>query len=274
MGKRKYGWDWNTYHRRLAEGRGQGTLQDYLPWLTIHDLASRGVVSRVMGRTTGRIHHLLSGLETAFFYILDASELTLDIREQFPLLYIEETLRIADEMRIRHPRDNVSKYPIVFTSDFVVTTTDGIKVLSVKPSSELEKQRTREKLAVEQRFWEEKRIEWRLVTEKVIDFQKARNLEWINRSWDFCERVPEGRDPDEILDAFQYIFEHECDSVSSIASNIEERFRLEPGLGITTYQHLLLKKRIQMDMSRPPDLVTPRIGNGKGGMISWIRTYA
>lgn len=274
MGKRKYNWDWNTYHSRLKEGRGQGTLQDYLPWLTIHDLASLGVVSRVMGRTTGRVHHLLSGLETSFFYILDASELTLDIREQYPLLFLEDTLRIADEMRIRHPRDNISKYPIVFTSDFVVTTADRIKVLSVKPSSELEKQRTREKLAVEHRYWEEKGIEWRLVTEKSIDFQKARNLEWINRSWDFYERVPEGRDPDEVLDAFQHIFEHGYDSVSCIAEKIENRFKLEPGFGITAYQHLLLKKRINMDLSSPPDLVTPRVGNGKGGTVSWIATYA
>ena len=274
MGKRKYNWDWNTYHRRIAEGRGQGTLQDYLPWLTIHDLASVGVVSRVMGRTTGRIHHLLSGLETAFFYILDASELALDIREQYPLLNLEDTLRIAEEMRIRHPRDTVSRYPIVFTSDFVVTTANGLKVLSVKPTSELEKLRVREKLAVEHKYWEEKGIEWRLVTEKTIDFQKARNLEWINRSWDFCERVPEGRDPDEILNAFQYSFEHGCDSVARIAETIEKHFMLEPGFGITTYQHLLLRKRIHMDMSSPPDLVTPRVGNGKGGIVSWIRTYA
>lgn len=274
MGKRKYGWDWNTYHRRIAEGRGRGTLKDYLPWLTIHDLASLGVVSRVMGRTAGRIYHLLSGLETAFFYILDASDLTLDIWEQYPLLPLEDTLRIAEAMRIRHPRDNNSKYPIVLTSDFVVTTTSGLKVLSVKPSSELEKLRTREKLALEHRFWEEKGIEWRLVTEKEIDFQKARNLEWINRSWDFCERVPEGRNPDEILDAFQYIYEHGYDSVSRIAEIVENRFKLEPGFGITTYQHLVLRKRIHMDLSNPPDIVTPRIDDKKGGKISWIRTYA
>ena len=274
MGKRKYNWDWNTYHRRLEEGRGQGTLRDYLPWLTIHDLASLGIVSRVMGMTTGRIHHLLSGLETALFYILDASELTLDIREQYPLLFLEDTLRITDEMRIRHPRDSISKYPIVFTSDFVVTTSDGLKVLSVKPTSELEKLRTREKLAVEHRYWEEKGIEWRLVTEKTIDFQKARNLEWINRSWDFFQRVPEGRNPEEILDTFQHIFEHGYDSVSRIAETIENRFKLEPGFGITTYQHLLLKKRIRMDLSSPPDLVTPRVGTGKGGTASWIPTYA
>ena len=189
MGKSRMQWNWNTYHRWIKEGRGLGTGKDYIPWVTIHDLASRGISSRVPGLTTGRMHQLLSGLETAMFYILDASDLALDIREQFPLLPLEETLRIADEMGIRHPRDQVSKYPYVFTSDFVVTTPAGLKVLSVKPSSELEKLRVREKLAVEHRFGEE-------------------------------------------------------------------------------------QKRITIDLSSPLDLVTPRIGNGKGGRYSWIETYA
>lgn len=274
MGKHRQQWNWNTYHRRIAEGRGQGTLQDYKPWLTIHDLASLGISTRILGRKTGRIHHLLSGLETSFFYILDDSELALDIREQFPLLPLEDTLRIAKELEIRHPRDTVSKYPYVFTSDFVVTTPNGLRVLSVKPSSELEKLRVREKLTVEQKYWEEKGIEWRLVTEKTIDFQKARNLEWIYRSWDFFERVPADLDPEEILDVFLSIFENSYDSVSRIAETVEERFHLEPGFGITAYQHLILKKRINMEMSSPPDLVTPRVGSGKGGKFTWIGTYA
>jgi hypothetical protein len=274
MGKPRAQWNWNTYHRWIKEGRGRGEGKDYVPWLTIHDLASKGISSRVPGMTTGRMHQLLSGLETAMFYILDASDLALDIREQYPLLPLEETLRIADEMGIRHPRDTVSKYPYVFTSDFVVTTPNELKVLSIKPSSELEKLRVREKLTVEHRFWEEQGVEWRLVTEKVIDFQKARNLEWIARSWDFCQRVPAGRVPEEILDSFLYIFENSYHSVSQIAEEVERRFRLEPGFGITTFQYLLRQKRITIDLSSPLDLVTPRIGNGKGGRYSWIETYA
>ena len=274
MGKTRARWNWNTYHRWIKEGRGRGVGKDYIPWLTIHDLASRGISSRVPGMTTGRMHQLLSGMETAMFYILDASDQTKDIREQFPLLPLEKTLHIAGEMGIRHPRDSVSKYPYVFTSDFVVTTPKGLRVLSVKPSSELEKLRVREKLAVEHRFWEEQGIEWRLVTEKVIDFQKARNLEWIARSWDFCRRVPEGRKPEEILDSFLYMFENSYHSVAHIAEEVERQFLLGPGFGITTYQYLLRQKRIIIDLSSPLDLVTPRVGDGKGGRISWIETYA
>ena len=55
MGKYEYSWDWNKYYRWLAEGRGQGTLGDYKPWLTVHDLPSLGIVSRVMGRTASGV---------------------------------------------------------------------------------------------------------------------------------------------------------------------------------------------------------------------------
>lgn len=82
MAKHRAQWTWRRYHKLLNEGRGQGTLSEYKPWITIHDLASRGVVSRVSGQKTGRIHHFLSKNETSFFYILDASDRVLDIREQ------------------------------------------------------------------------------------------------------------------------------------------------------------------------------------------------
>ena len=46
---------------------GQGTGADYIPWIKIHDFPSSGVCARIRGRTTGRIHHLLSRNESAYF---------------------------------------------------------------------------------------------------------------------------------------------------------------------------------------------------------------
>ncbi len=274
MGKPRSAWNWNTCHRRIKEGRGQGTMAEYLPWLTIHDLASLGVSSRIRGFTTGRLHHLLSGFETAFFYILDASDKVLDIREQFPLLPLEATLRIADELGIRHPRDPVSRYPYVFTSDFVITTTEGLVVRSVKPSSELDKQRVVDKLAVERRYWEEKGIEWRLATEKEIDFQKARNLEWIYRSWDYPERLPCGLTAECVTSYFLNLYKNSHWNVEDIAAETEKQFHLQRGFGISTYQYLLLHKRITIDLSRPMDLTSARFEAKEGGRFIWIETTA
>lgn len=73
----------------------------------------------------GRIYHLLSNMELSYFYILDWSDKVCDIREQYPLLDIATVLEIADKAGIRYPFDNVSGFPYVLTSDFLITTPNG-----------------------------------------------------------------------------------------------------------------------------------------------------
>lgn len=74
MPKRIRTWNESKYRRYLAEGRGQGELSEYVPWVQIQDFPSKGIVSRVKGRTTGRVHHLVSNLELWYFYLIDWSE--------------------------------------------------------------------------------------------------------------------------------------------------------------------------------------------------------
>jgi hypothetical protein len=93
----------STIDKRLKEGRGSGKGASYIPWLFIHDVPSKGLAWRRKGWTTGRTHHLLSSLEDNFFLIQDWNPSVSDIREQYPLLPIEETLVIAEECNIRHP---------------------------------------------------------------------------------------------------------------------------------------------------------------------------
>src|SRR5947207_9231391 len=87
----------STIERRLKEGRGRGRGAHYLPWLLIHDVASKGRVARVKGWKTGRVHHLLSDLERDTFLTYEWETSVIDIREQYPLLPLEETLSIAEE---------------------------------------------------------------------------------------------------------------------------------------------------------------------------------
>jgi len=74
MAKHRRVWNHSTYSRYLREGRGQGAGADYDPWIHIQDFPSLGMVSRVSGTTTGRIHHLMSNLELSLFYLLDWSD--------------------------------------------------------------------------------------------------------------------------------------------------------------------------------------------------------
>ena len=179
MAKHHRKWDANVYEKYIQEGRGSGWGSEYMPWIRIQDFASRGIVSRVKSRKTGRVHHMMSNNELAYFYILEWSDKVTDIREQYPLLDIECAVKVAAEGGIKYPTDKISGYPYVLTCDFMVTTMEGIKARTIKTASELNNRRTIEKLEIERRYWLAQGIEWKIVTEREIAYKKAKNIEWL-----------------------------------------------------------------------------------------------
>lgn len=90
--------------RYYKEGRGQGELGNYKPWLTIQDVPSSGRSHRDIGWKTKREHHLLSDIEYNYFCLLDWSDNVIDIREQFPINR-EIITKIAEDINITHPSE-------------------------------------------------------------------------------------------------------------------------------------------------------------------------
>lgn len=101
----------------IKEGRGSGIGADYKPWLNIQDVSSLGRSTRLKGIKTKRQHEFLSDLERNYFYLTEYYNF-LDIREQFPLLPLEETIVIADELGLKHPTNPKTNEPVVMTTDF------------------------------------------------------------------------------------------------------------------------------------------------------------
>lgn len=163
----------------LKEGRGQGELADYKPWIKISDISSSGRSHRVFGHKTKRTHHLLSDLELATFLFLEWSPTVLDIREQFPLNY-DDTLTIAEEKQVKHP--SVRGDIHIMTSDFyVVSSNENYSqfVLQAKYSKDLDDIRTIEKLEIERHYWQSKGIPWQIITEKDIPKIIQNNIAWL-----------------------------------------------------------------------------------------------
>ena len=148
----------------IKDGRGQGELSSYKPWLTVRDLASRGRSHRVYGHKTKRTHHLLSDLELAIFLILEWNPLIQDIREQFPLR-IEQTEEIAQVASITHPAIRGVKQ--IMSTDFYVLSSDAQKprfAIQAKYQKDIEDTRTIEKLELERRYWQSRGIPWQIIT--------------------------------------------------------------------------------------------------------------
>lgn len=245
MGKRRPVWDHQHYLRYLKEGRGQGSGFNYKPWIYIHDFPSRGISTRIMGRTTGRIHHLLSRNEEYYFYLLDADPTVLDIREQFPLR-LTETMDLARQLNIRHPWKG--SFPFVMTTDFLITKEDGLHARTIKNSEELNNPRVVDKFAIEHAYWSSKGIDWKIVTENQIDQSLALNMQWL-----YAGASPEQllHDPVDLLALRNAVLEMTDEngrlSPDSITT-IEEIFSIAPGSAIAMYKSLILAGDISPDL--------------------------
>ena len=240
MAKRMRFWNGEKFQKYIREGRGQGEGSDYIPWLSIHDFSSRGIVSRVFGLKTKRIHHFLSRNELYFFYLLEWSDSVLDIREQYPLMDVELAIDIAAGADIQYPKDNISGFPYVLTCDFMITTPQGLKARTIKCSSELSNRRTIEKLEIERHYWEKVGINWALVTEREIPTEAAKNIEWLHASAIPSEDLQNPMIQQEFLrQASRNI------PVPQIAANIDKGFGLPAGSGFRIFRYLLWTKQLQ-----------------------------
>jgi len=213
-----------------------------------------GMVSRVSGTTTGRIHHLMSNLELSLFYLLDWSDDVIDIREQYPLIDLVNVIEIAENANIRYPYDTKSGFPYVLTSDFYIETTQDAMIMSVKPSSELGKLRVREKLEIERRYWNKRGVEWSVMTENEINSVKARNIEWLSQARDLSVFGLCTATQDECRKFFLEAYDFDKYSFDILFTDVEKAFGLAAGMGLNIYKHLAYWKQIYFNADEKIDL--------------------
>jgi hypothetical protein len=235
--------------KMIKEGRGQGFGKDYLPWLTIQDVPSEGRATRGVGWTTGRRHQLLSDIERDYFYLLDYCDDVSDIREQFPLLPLEETQMIADKMGVEHPKDTITGIPIVMTTDFLVTYRDKTFARTVKPSAELEDERTIAKFEIERIYWEARHVDWGIVTDSDLPDALIRNIEWVHKEY-HNEDVPELgiftiRNLQQMLSSRL----QNGEVISKACLACDERLGLDAGTSLALFRHFIARKIWSVDMT-------------------------
>lgn len=166
---------------------------EYIPAIPTPSFSSEGVRSRVWGRKSKRIHHLLSGLETHYFLCLDHSPRVTNIREQFSL-DVDLTMDCAQRLKLRHPTDNTTNQPRAMTTDFVflLEGQDGTSTTvarSTKYLAKLCETRVQELAAIEHLKWHDEKIDFGIVTERCVDPAVVRNAQWLGIN-SFDNNVP------------------------------------------------------------------------------------
>lgn len=255
-------WSEEKIKRLIKEGRGRGKGKLYKPWVTNQSFSSEGRTSRIFGWRTERMQFLASDHETRYFYILEWSDIVTDIREQYPLIDYKETVSIADSLGIKHPRDDVSGVQYVMSTDFLITVMVNGKekylARTIKTTEDLEDPRVIEKFEIERRYWENRNIDWAIVTENDISKQFARNVEWIHSaykledSYELTEKQIEG-----ITSTIKDMVLSSDLSVTEITDYVDSEMNFDEGTALYIIRHLIAHKIIEVDIDQKINLNKP-----------------
>lgn len=249
MAKRKREITEAKIERFIKEGRGQGIGKDYLPWLRIQDVPSEGRVTRGVGWTTGRRHELLSDIERDYCYLLDYSDGVSDIREQYPLLPLEETIMIAEKLGIDHPSDPKTGVPIVMTTDFLITYKEKDYARTVKPTSQVEDERTIEKFEIERRYWESRHVDWGMITDQDLPDALIRNIEWIHKEYHNDDVSELGMFVVQNLERMLASRLQNGETIARACLSCDEQLGLEVGTSLAMFRHFIARKIWSVNMN-------------------------
>jgi len=204
----------------------------------------------------------MADIETWYFYLLEFDEgnKITDIREFYPLLDLDEVVHDKQDFSKNLFVDKKTGCPYVLTTTFLITVKvkngkTSYAARSVKSSKILERKTTLEKLEMERRYWQIKGVDWAIVTEKDINRDKAKNIEWALSS---IHMLPDMRfNEDDIVElgsALQFRLANSTKSIRSVIADFDYDYALDTGTGLFLFRYLVAVKAIKIDMETPIDL--------------------
>ena len=275
---------------RRARGCGEGTGADYQPWLSVRDFSSHGNVHRPLGRN-GRTYQLFSTREYKCFLLLQWSPLVVDVREQFPLHPLEETLEIAAAVGVRHPvqtrkrmgRSERREEPM--TTDFLVTLQDGPALpryvaVSVKAEDALNEsprkvERLLQKAEFERRYFAARGVPFRVVTDADMPAVRCANIDLVLP----CLRlegltVDPATVPAHLRELYDALRSAPGRALGDVCADADRRHSAALGASLTLVWHAIASRSWLVDMDAPlnPELPLSELRMptaGRSGSRGW-----
>jgi hypothetical protein len=187
--------EWKIKITEAKKKKNHHPFQYYSPFVKIDDVNSISRRHLIYCKTQKRCIHLLSDGEARAYHCLLHQEDVIGIREQFPL-HLPTTIRIANDMRVLHPRNWKTKEVYVMSTDFLVDRVnfetgaifqearnykywDQIYEYSESGVVVKKRWRTWQKAAIEEMFWASKSIPTIQMTDRDATKIAAQNITWF-----------------------------------------------------------------------------------------------
>nr|WP_269822986.1 TnsA endonuclease N-terminal domain-containing protein [Rheinheimera faecalis] len=179
------------------------------------------------------------------------SDSVLDIREQFPLFPLTLSLKISKLLNVAHPSHPITKEPIIITTDFLLTCSDGKRIwyeaVSVKPSEKLFDKRTAEKLDIERIWWELLGVPFHVFCSTEINQIKSRNIQWITDA----KRKKYPSFGTEIREKAKRMLSIGTMQLSDICETMSHEVCISNDDALTLLKYLIAEKEVIVDLAMP-----------------------
>jgi hypothetical protein len=174
----------------------------------------------------------------------------IDIRESYPLLDVMEVIDDKENLRFDKFCDKETGEQLVICTNFLLTVKepDGSEKLiarTVKNTSELSKNITLDKLEIERRYWLKKSVDWKIITEKQLPKQVAKNIEWVRETL-----LEDGNvDKEQLSQILLTYLLHNTDTpLKGVLKAFDKSEGVATGTGLYLFRYLIAKKDIRVDM--------------------------
>ena len=250
---------------RIRRGRGIGRGAEYLPWLKVSDVPSRGTSSKPPGIVVRRPFQLLSEFEAIYFFLTERRPTSVDLREQWPIFDIDRTLELCAQFGVNHGYRGA--YPEPFTIDLLITESINgelrDRAASIKTPEDAAKPEVRLRLAVEYAWCRERGIPWTLVDTSAFSKTMLATLRFM-RSWFQNRYEPDIDGAMRFSDQFQASYTPNI-LLDELIRKAAKRLRLSEAVAQNTFHYCAWADHIGVSLTHSLSLDRPLVLRGKNG---------
>ncbi|WP_341318483.1 hypothetical protein WN982_25960 [Paraburkholderia sp. IMGN_8] len=233
---------------RVRRGLGIGSRTSYRPWKNIQNSGTKGTVACVHGILVDRRYEILDDRARTYFFLIERSRHIADIRETWPILDIDSTLRLSQKFKVNHPRHDI--FPEPLSVDFLITETGpadvryravalvGCHHMSI---------RDRRLKQVQQQWCNDHDIDWTLVDTSQLDRTVLDALRFV-RAWYRHRYVPDGRIADLFAENFMAQYQNNL-VLDDLVELARKKLRIRADTALDLFRFCAWSHRIPVSLT-------------------------
>lgn len=251
---------------RIRRKLGLGACAAYKAWRSAADGANKGKIGCVHGIRIDRRYELPDERARTYFFLIERASEIVDIRERWPILDINSTLRLSQKFLVNHPQHEIFPEPLVL--DFLITEMGpaGLRHRAVSLQSRPDRLAVRERRLnqIQQQWCKEHDIDWTVADTSRLDRTVLDALRFL-RAWYRLRYVPDAAQADSFAEGFLRRYKKNL-VLDQLVESTRKTLRIGPDIALDLFRYCGWSHRIPVSLtariSKNCPLVLQKVDNG------------